>query len=56
MKPYGWRDHLVVTVANAVLRLASKRYQQMLHGAWLYGLAAAARDEQEGRSCPTPHP
>lgn len=50
MKPYGIRDKIVYAIANTVLRLASRRYQQTLRGVWIYGLQAATRDQaREGK-------
>lgn len=50
VKPYGWRDRLVVWLANQVLRLASKRYRQMVRGSIEYGLSMAAMDQEDSES------
>lgn len=47
-----WRDRLAYFLANAALKIATPWYRKMAHGAWLYGLNAAARDEEEGRELP----
>jgi hypothetical protein len=49
-----WRDAAAWFLACAALRLATPRYRKMIDGAIRYGLAAAARDEAEGRRMPTP--
>lgn len=48
------RDRVAVAVCNWVLRhVATRRYRLAAEGAVRYGLAAAARDEAEGRRAPT---
>lgn len=52
MNGYARRDQFLVWLANRVLRLTSERYQRMAGGLVVYGMAAAARDEREGRTLP----
>jgi hypothetical protein len=49
-----FRDWLAWRLASAALCLATPRYRKMIDGAIRYGLAAAARDEAEGRRMPAP--
>lgn len=47
------RDRFAAAICNWVMRhVASERYRKMTGGAIRYGLAAAARDEEEGRGLP----
>jgi hypothetical protein len=41
MKPYGWRDRFLISCANLILRLASRKYQSMLRCAVKIGLTVA---------------
>lgn len=47
-----WRNRLAYHLASAAMRIATPRYRAMAHGAWRYGLNAAARDEEEERELP----
>jgi hypothetical protein len=49
-----WRDNAAWFLASGALHLATPRYRKMIDGAIRYGLAAAARDEAEGRRMPAP--
>ena len=49
---YARRDGLVVKMANAVLRLASKKYQADLKATIRYGLDSRLRDVMEEREPP----
>jgi hypothetical protein len=40
----GLRDRIVVRLANALMRLASKQYRDLLAGVISHGFEAAARD------------
>ena len=40
------RDRLIVRACNALLRLATPKYRNMLRGSIMYGLYAAARDQE----------
>lgn len=40
----GLRDRIVVRLANALLRLASKQYRDLLAGVIRHGFGAAARE------------
>lgn len=47
------RNRVARALVNAILRtIATKQYRTMITGAITYGLAAAARDELEGRPAP----
>lgn len=48
------RDRFVGAVANAVLRLASPRYRDLIAGSVQYGMRSAARDATTGASPPEP--
>lgn len=50
---YARRDGLVVKMANAVLRLASKKYQDDLKATIRYGLDSRLRDVIEGCEPPS---
>jgi hypothetical protein len=41
VKPYAWRDRFVISLANLILRLSTKRCQAMIKGSIKYGLLAA---------------
>ena len=50
----SWRDRVAHRLASLALLLATREYRALLTGAWGYGLAAAVRDEAEGRPAPEP--
>lgn len=56
MKPPAdsWRNKIVVSLANFILKFADSNYQLWLEGVYKYGINAAVRDAQEQRE-PPPH-
>lgn len=46
------RDRIVGWLANQIIRLASPWYRDMIAGSIEYGLRAALRDVDEGRTPP----
>lgn len=46
MKPYGWRDRIVIAVANFVLRFGSRHLQDMLAGTIVFGLSMAKQEAE----------
>lgn len=46
MKPYGWRDELVVTLANLILRCGSKRQADAIKGLIGMGIKAGLEERR----------
>lgn len=49
---YKRRDAYVARICNALLKLASKNYQDTIAGIFEYGIDSAARDVIENRNAP----
>lgn len=47
-----FRNRVAIKLANLVLLLATDQFRNLLKGAIIYGLNAAARDEVDGRPAP----